>query len=203
MSKQLKLIAGVIGVAIVGVLAFGVFGVQTLFFDSEANEAVPIFSSGSASGLASDDVDGSRTEDMNEFMDDNQTPSKLSASDDMPDMADEIIRLVEGNFINRTHPGAGTAVVLTDQGETQRFLRLEDNFETDNGPDLNVYLVAGVNAESDSGEFDDDVIDLGDLKGNIGAQNYELPADVDLSVYNTVVIWCVRFGVAFTAADLG
>lgn len=203
MSKELKLVAGIIGVVIVGVLAFGVFGVQTLFFDSEANEAVPVFSSGSASGLASDDIDGSKTDDMNQFMEDNQTPSQLSASDDMPDTGDEIIRLVEGSFINRTHPGSGTAVVLTDQSESQRFLRLEDNFETDNGPDLNVYLVAGVNAESDSGQFDDDVIDLGDLKGNIGSQNYELPADVDLSVYNTVVIWCVRFGVAFTAADLG
>jgi hypothetical protein len=40
------------------------------------------------------------------------------------------------------------------------------------------------------------------LTGNIGSQNYEIPADVDLDIYNTVVIWCVRFGVAFNAADL-
>ena len=30
----------------------------------------------------------------------------------------------------------------------------------------------------------------------------EIPVDVDLDVYSTVVIWCVRFGVAFNAADL-
>ena len=56
--------------------------------------------------------------------------------------------------------------------------------------------------DAPAGEFDDDFIDLGDLKGNIGPQNYEIPEDVDLSRYKTVVIWCVRFGVAFGAAEL-
>ena len=56
--------------------------------------------------------------------------------------------------------------------------------------------------DAPAGEFDDDFIDLGDLKGNIGPQNYEIPEGVDLSRYKTVVIWCVRFGVAFGAAEL-
>jgi putative drug exporter of the RND superfamily len=30
----------------------------------------------------------------------------------------------------------------------------------------------------------------------------EIPPDVDLSVYDTVVVWCVRFSTPFTAADL-
>jgi hypothetical protein len=64
-----------------------------------------------------------------------------------------------------------------------------------------VYLSAA-GADADAGAFDDDFIDLGDLKGNIGPQNYEIPADVDLERYSTVVIWCVRFGVAFGAADI-
>lgn len=203
MSKELKLMVGIVAAGIVAVLAFGVFGVQTLFFDDEANEAVPVFSSGSSSGLVSDEVDGATTDEMNDAMASDNTPSVLEAGDEMPDMPDEIIRVVEGTFVDRTHPGSGTAVVLTNGDGSQRFLRLEEDFETDNGPDLNVYLVAGVNAESDSGLFDDDVIDLGDLKGNLGSQNYELDDEVDLGVYNTVVIWCVRFGVAFTVADLG
>ncbi|MCB1018203.1 MAG: DM13 domain-containing protein, partial [Acidimicrobiales bacterium] len=72
---------------------------------------------------------------------------------------------------------------------------------TDNGPDLNVYLSTAP-ADADEGAFDDDFVDLGDLQGNIGDQNYEVPADVDLDRYQTVVIWCVRFGVAFGAATL-
>lgn len=41
-----------------------------------------------------------------------------------------------GSFGPRSHPAEGTAVVLTDG--TQTFLRFDDDFATDNGPDLNV-----------------------------------------------------------------
>lgn len=47
-----------------------------------------------------------------------------------------------------------------------------------------------------------DFVDLGDLKGNIGAQNFVIPDDVDLSRYNTVSVWCVRFRVVFGTAAL-
>ena len=39
-------------------------------------------------------------------------------------------------------------------------------------------------------------------KGNIGPQNYEIPPEVDLDRYSTVVIWFVRFSVAFGAVEL-
>ena len=88
---------------------------------------------------------------------------------------------------------------MLNDGTQQRFLRFED-FATDNGPDLNVYL-SSAPADAPAGEFDDDFVDLGDLKGNVGAQNYEIPTSVDLSHHSTVVIWCVRFRVAFGAAE--
>jgi 2-polyprenyl-6-methoxyphenol hydroxylase-like FAD-dependent oxidoreductase len=40
------------------------------------------------------------------------------------------------------------------------------------------------------------------LKGNIGDQNYELPADLDLSQYRAVVIYCKRFSDIFSTAEL-
>ena len=104
-----------------------------------------------------------------------------------------------GSFGPRSHPAEGTAVVLTD-GE-QTFLRFDDDFATDNGPDLNVYLhTAGPDASV--GDLVDDFIDLGDLKGNIGAQNYVVPDGIDLDRYNTVSVWCVRFRVVFGTAEL-
>ena len=107
--------------------------------------------------------------------------------------ANEIVVEASGSFSgNSRYDVTGEAEVLGN-GTGQRFLRLE-NFESDNGPDLNVYLFN----PNDSSDF----IDLGDLKGNIGDQNYEIPADVDLSVYSEVSIWCVRFGVGFGSADL-
>jgi hypothetical protein len=41
------------------------------------------------------------------------------------------------------------------------------------------------------------------LKGTVGGQNYELPADFDPELHRTVLIWCLRFAVPFAAAKLG
>ncbi|HYU20661.1 MAG TPA: DM13 domain-containing protein, partial [Chloroflexota bacterium] len=40
------------------------------------------------------------------------------------------------------------------------------------------------------------------LKGNVGDQNYELPADLDLSAVKSVVIYCRQFSVVFSTAEL-
>jgi hypothetical protein len=200
MNRTIKFGLAAAGLVVAAVLAFGVFGLHTAFIDDEVNEAGPFFTSDGASGLPSDDMNDDEVSEMNEVMDDLAVDQDAETEVDEPDMP-EIVRVVEGTFIDRIHPGAGTAVVLSD-GSEQRFLRFEDDFSIDNGPDLNVYLVAGVPADGDAGLFDDEFIDLGDLKGNIGSQNYEIPTDVDLNAYNTVVIWCVRFGVAFNAANL-
>ncbi|MCP5025715.1 MAG: DM13 domain-containing protein [Actinomycetia bacterium] len=164
-------------------LAFGIFGIQTLFVDDEVDEAAPVFTSESepAAEVA--------------------MPAEVDFEAPMPVPAPEVVTVAEGRFVDRSHPTSGRAVVLND-GTEQRFLRFED-FETDNGPDLNVYLTRS-GADADASEFGaaGDFVDLGDLKGNVGPQNYEIPADVDLEEFDTVVIWCVRFGVAFGAVDL-
>lgn len=204
---------GIVGLVAIGAfLAFGVFGIQTKFIDDEVAEAGPVFASGAApSGIESDAITQEMADDMTEEMADE--PVAVEVEEDMPEMepesatagADEetaeamIKTIFTGTFIDRSHPTSGRADVLND-GSAQRFLRFED-FRTDNGPDLNVYLSAAP-ADGPAGEFDDDFVDLGDLTGNIGSQNYEIPADVDLDRYSTVVIWCVRFGVAFGAADI-
>ncbi len=104
-----------------------------------------------------------------------------------------------GSFRSRSHPTSGSATVLGD-GTGQRFLRFE-HFRTDNGPDLDVYL-SSAGPDAPESAFDDDFVNLGDLHGNIGDQNYEIPRDLDLNHYSTVVVWCVRFSVAFGAAAL-
>lgn len=191
-------------VAILGIgawLFFGVFAFQTAFIDDEVDEAGPVFESGAGtSGLAGDELTESDAAAMNDAMEDDAVPSVDEVDEEKPPMGEPDVEVVgEGSFIDRSHPTSGLATVLND-GSEQRFLRFED-FETDNGPDLDVYLSTAA-PDASAGEFDDDFIDLGDLKGNVGPQNYEIGADVDLDRYSTVVIWCVRFGVAFGAADL-
>ncbi len=198
---------GVVGLAVLAFLAFGVFGIHTAFFDEEVSEDGPVFDSGAASDNPSDVVDAAMTDEMNEFMADNDTPLEVTAEEAMPASVDDaqeagvVVTQFEGTFGPRSHPGEGVAKVLND-GSEQRFLRFEE-FATDNGPDLNVYLTTA-DADADAGEFgaSGQFVDLGDLKGNVGEQNYEIPVGVDLEEFDTVVIWCVRFGVAFAAADL-
>ena len=78
-------------------------------------------------------------------------------------------------------------------------LRLTD-FETSNGPAVHVYLIAAPDADDADTVKKADPIDLGEMKGNRGDQNYEVPAGADLAKYRAVTIWCARFDVNFATA---
>jgi Electron transfer DM13 len=96
-----------------------------------------------------------------------------------------------GQFRSHAHGTSGSARVV---GRRLQLVELD----TDPGPDLRVYLVAGGYDGGDVGDF----VDLGALKGNKGNQQYELPADVNTARHATVVIWCRAFSVAFGSASL-
>ena len=109
------------------------------------------------------------------------------------------VELASGSFVSREHETVGTARVL-QLPNGQVIVRFE-GFETSNGPVLVVWLSRNA-ATGDDGAFDDDHVDLGPLKGNVGDQNYVVPAGVDAPAYTSVVVWCDRFDVSFGAADL-
>jgi len=108
----------------------------------------------------------------------------------------ENVQLSSGQFESLAHGGSGTAAIV-ELADGSRVLTFDD-LETDNGPDLRVYLVAGEVTGGSVGDF----VDLGGLKGNRGDQQYEIPPGVDVSRYATVAIWCRAFGVGFARADL-
>lgn len=109
--------------------------------------------------------------------------------------------LAKGDFRGLAHETKGAATVH-QLADGKRILRLS-NFETSNGPDVRVYLVAAEMANDNATVTRAGFIDLGSLKGNKGDQNYDVPADADLNKYKSVSIWCARFGVNFGAASLG
>jgi hypothetical protein len=108
--------------------------------------------------------------------------------------------LAQGAFHNADKSGKGTATVY-QLADGKRVLRLSD-FETDNGPDLHVRLIAADDAKDTASVAKADYVELAKLKGNKGAQNYDLAANVDLGKYRVVSIWCNRFSVNFAAAPL-
>jgi Electron transfer DM13 len=130
-------------------------------------------------------------------------PQKLFIDDEVheaqPGGKPTALVISSGQFRSYEHATSGRARILELRGG-RRYVRL-DPFQTSNGPALKVYLSAAP-ASGPGDAFDDRYVSLGDLKGNIGEQNYALPPDVELSRYRSVVIWCKRFSVAFGAAPL-
>ena len=94
---------------------------------------------------------------------------------------------------------AAASAKLYDIPAIGRVLRFEE-FRATNGPDLHVLLAAAPlpTNRHDLGEY----IDLGSLKGNVGDQNYDIPEDVDVARYASVVIYCKPFHVVFATATL-
>ena len=117
-----------------------------------------------------------------------------------PEMPAEPEVLVMGSFIDidPVHGAVGSATIYA-LPDGSRLLRFQD-FRSKNGPDLHVVLSMEA-PTSTFGGLGENAVDLGELKGNVGNQNYEIPADVDLSQYRSVVIYCVPFHVVFSTAE--
>jgi hypothetical protein len=114
----------------------------------------------------------------------------------------EPVALASGSFrdADSFHRGSGSATIyLLPDGS--HLLRLED-FEVTNGPDLRVLLATPNDPQSRTELQDGGYIHLAKLKGNIGNQNYEIPADIDLGNQNSVIIYCMPFHVIFSVASL-
>lgn len=106
--------------------------------------------------------------------------------------------LSQGEFTSLAHHTEGKAALYKrDNGYTLRL----SNFSTSNGPDVHVYVTEGDGTDND-GIKASKFLDLGVIKGNIGDQNYALPAGFDPEKYQGVSIWCKRFGVNFAGASL-
>jgi hypothetical protein len=99
-------------------------------------------------------------------------------------------------------------IVTVAGDKITRILRFENRFErtfrVTNGPDLYVYLSQAENPadvnQMFAGEFG--AIEVSVLKGDSGQQNYELSPDVDLTRYNSVVIYSKQFRVIYSVAPL-
>jgi hypothetical protein len=224
MNKRTLLIAaGAIG--LIAIIAVGWYLVSPLFIDDAVDEAFPFEAPAEAEIVNMSEEERKALEA--DFMaavpaaeqvaalspqDQEAAADKVVAAaatvmmdkpmdDAMMAAADEWVVVGEGTFsgADSLHMGSGSAGIF-QQGD-QRVLRFED-FSVTNGPDLHVILTRHP-APAGPSDVGEDYIDLGSLKGNLGNQNYEIPAGVDLSEYQGVVIYCVPFHVVFATATLG
>ncbi|ONI63319.1 electron transporter [Microbacterium sp. CSI-V] len=111
--------------------------------------------------------------------------------------------LAAGSLISHEHETSGSVRIIENPDGTRQLALV--GLATSNGPDVHVWLSAGPVVEGRDGWYTAasyDHVDLGPLRGNLGDQLYDIPADVDLSTFRTVDLWCERFGVSFGAAAL-
>jgi pimeloyl-ACP methyl ester carboxylesterase len=112
------------------------------------------------------------------------------------------VALSQGTFtrVDALHAAEGTATIYQVPGGAH-VLRLE-NFDSTNGPDLYIGLSGHPVPRSNDELYQAGYTELGRLKAPEGSQNYDLPADLDLSQFKSVVIYCRAFSVVFSTAEL-
>jgi hypothetical protein len=109
--------------------------------------------------------------------------------------------VAEGTFIhaNKSDPvhwGKGSVAVRQDS------VFLGKDFEVGPGPKYHVYLVPKASIRGSGDLSGEKFVDLGRLRAFKGSQRYVIPADLDLSRFQSVVIWCEQFSVLISPADL-
>jgi hypothetical protein len=134
-------------------------------------------------------------------------PTSAPEADIAPTATSEVVAtepqaLKSGAFtrVDNLHVAEGVATIYhTSDG--QLILRLE-NFKAANGPDLFVSLSGHPMPRSTAEAHESGYREIARLKASQGNQNYELPADLDISQYRSVVIYCRAFSVVFSTAEL-
>ena len=184
----------IIGIGGVVVLVVAWILVSPLFIDRTVDEALPSL----ADIEKMSDTEKAKVRDAVETAARSQ-PDKEMSEDMMDEGGPE--KIIAGQFrdADAIHKGSGDAFVfkLQDGSHVVRF----ENFRSTNGPDLRVWLSSSPSPQKSGDVTGGEWVDLGKLKGNVGNQNYVIPAGTDVSKFKSVVIWCRAFSVLFAAAD--
>jgi len=105
-------------------------------------------------------------------------------------------RFSHANPSDPVHWGKGGVTVRRDS------VFLGPDFEVGPGPKFHVYLVPRAQIRSSGDVSAQMFVDLGRLRAFKGSQRYALPAGLDLSNYQSLIIWCEQFSVLISPADL-
>ena len=182
-----------------------------LFIDQEVNEEFPRLANATVPGnikpadaevvmMTMEKIANPVAEPMIEMT---ATPAAPAPATATPAAAAvEPVALLAGGFVDGDsfHRGDGTATVY-DLGDGSRVLRFEE-FEVTNGPDLRVLVTPDPNPLDHDALVAAGYTELGRLKGNIGNQNYDIPAALDTGSIGSVIIYCKPFAVIFAVASL-
>lgn len=189
-----KIVLIIVAVVAIPVLAFAWWLLSPLFLNTTVSEEFPM--SGTADMPAG--VTQQEAEDIMEGM----AKINMDAVEPMPAEMTEAMVLASGKFRDGDsfHKGSGD-VNLYRLANGDIVLRFEDLSVT-NGPDLHVLVSMHPDPMAKGELRDAGYSTLGQLKGNRGDQNYEVPSSVDPDSIGSVIIYCMPFHVIFSVAPL-
>lgn len=102
------------------------------------------------------------------------------------------VTIATGNIVSGVHVSSGTVKIVRDAAN--KIFLVFENFSTDSGPDLRVWL-----SPNNNGSPYQEVSFLNAMSGNF---KFELDASFNYSTNNHVLIWCKQFSVLFGYAVL-
>jgi hypothetical protein len=180
-NTRTKIIIGIMTAIIV--ITFAIYTISPLLINTVINEPLPPSSVSSDFQRFMNMTENERIEAANNMTqkqkemimtvaakDNNTVSENLSVAT----MSTSSNKTLIGNFVGAGdgfHNAEGVAKIIQLADGTD-ILRLE-NFKATNGPDLYVYL--------STDKTNADIVNLGRLKGNIGNQNYLIPAGTDIT----------------------
>ena len=195
-SKRVLIIVAII--VAIPVVAFAWWLVSPLFFSKTVVEEFPM----SASAQIPENMTQDEAEKAMEVIAKIDMPAIEEMPEMPPEMNDEPVAVASGQFRDGDsfHKGSG-AVTLYRLPTGEGLVRFE-GLNVTNGPDLRVLVTAHPDPMTRADVHDADYTEIGKLKGNKGDQNYDVPADLDLSSIRSIVIYCAPFQVVFSVAPL-
>lgn len=173
------------GIGGVIVLAVAYLLISPLFIDETVDEDLPF--------------QNVTAEEQEQIMAEARDGPDTVMAEDMPQRWPELLRI--GTFRDQDviHKGAGDAKIYRlESGEL--LLRFE-NFRVTNGPALVVVLSSHPNPQN-ADELAEGKVQVAELKGNVGDQNYILDSAIKIEGIGSAIIYCRAFGVIFSVAPL-
>jgi len=187
----------IVSIVIIIVIGVGYFLLSPLWNKVKLDEALPVVSDQPKTEQVEEaPTIGDNLDTMDTAVKEKMT-REIDAMKDKVMVKDEVmppkgpVVLKEATLVARSHDVEGKVILL--QVGDEKIVRFE-NLKTVNGPDLRIYLSAGLDKN--------DFIDLGPIRATEGNVNYTIPAGTDTTKYKNVLIWCRAFGVLFSYGQL-
>jgi len=113
---------------------------------------------------------------------------------------DAMMVKASGAFSKKKYKVKGQFEIVEKDGQT--ILRLSDDFKTKAGPDLKIFLSPQSAQNVTGATATQGALNIGALVTNKGGSEYVIPAGVDLSSFESILVHCEQFSVLWAAGTI-